>query len=64
MELEELGRDGTRPRTGHCRDNMSRAGRRLKNGYSGKKVYNWEVKWREYFRVKQNLFCWGNLGKL
>ena len=28
MELEELERNGTKPRTGHCRENMSRAGRK------------------------------------
>ena len=61
MELEELERDGTRPRTGHCREKISRAGKRLKNGDSGKKVYSREIKWREQ--------CWsetelGLLGKL
>ena len=42
MELEELKKEFTRPRTGQCRENnMSRAGRRLKNGGGGKKVYSW-----------------------
>ena len=38
MELGELERDGKRPRMGHCRENMSREGRRSKNGYSEKEV--------------------------
>ena len=48
MELGELERDGSRPRTGNCKENMSRAGRRLKNGDSGKevwteKMYSWRI---------------------
>ena len=48
MELKELERDSSRPRMGHCRKNMSRAGR-LKNRDSGKKVGvgSWELKWKE-----------------
>ena len=40
MELKELEKDGTRSRTGHYKENMSRASRRLKNGDSRKKVYS------------------------
>ena len=36
MELEDLDRNGTRPRTGY----LSRTERRLKSGDNGKKVYS------------------------
>ena len=47
-----------RPRMGHCRENILRAERRLKNGARGKKVYSWsmerEEKWNE--RMGKKIF--------
>ena len=52
MELEDLDRNGTRPRTGY----LSRTERRLKSGDNGKKVYSWEVKLKEQNWSKIELF--------
>ena len=64
MKLEELERDGKRLRTGHCRENMSRAGRRLKDKYSGKKVYSREMKWRKQRWSAAKVVLFGKFGKI
>ena len=47
-------------------ERICRARRRLKNGDSGKKVYEGKVRRSggNKVEVKQNLFCWENLGTL
>ena len=60
----ELDRDCTRPRTRHCRENMTIAGRRLKNGNSEKKAYSCVFEWRKQSWSEAELVLLGKFGKI